>query len=90
MDIMQHPRTGLGHPEALVGGNAVTSGFPCRQQWEAALFFIPIARELLNHKYNDNEKYNEKIVFEGGLDARPHDAHDGDDVGEGRGAIRQQ
>lgn len=24
MDIMQHPRTGLGHPEALVGGNYVT------------------------------------------------------------------
>ena len=24
MDIMQHPRTGLGHPEALVGGNDVT------------------------------------------------------------------
>ena len=23
-DIMQHPRTGLGHPEALVGGNYVT------------------------------------------------------------------
>ncbi len=23
-DIMQHPRTGLGHPEALVGGNNVT------------------------------------------------------------------
>lgn len=23
-DIMQHPRTGLGHPEALVGGNDVT------------------------------------------------------------------
>ena len=24
LDIMQHPRTGLGHPEALVGGNYVT------------------------------------------------------------------
>lgn len=24
MDIMQHPRTGLGHPEALVGGNGIT------------------------------------------------------------------
>ena len=24
MDIMQHPRTGIGHPEALVGGNDVT------------------------------------------------------------------
>ena len=24
MDIMQHPRTGLGHPEALIGGNDVT------------------------------------------------------------------
>jgi len=24
MDIMHHPRTGLGHPEALVGGNDVT------------------------------------------------------------------
>ena len=24
MDIMQHPRTGLGHPEALVGGNNIT------------------------------------------------------------------
>ena len=23
-DIMQHPRTGIGHPEALVGGNDVT------------------------------------------------------------------
>ena len=23
-DIMQHPRTGLGHPEALVGGNDIT------------------------------------------------------------------
>ena len=26
MDIMQHPRTGLGHPEALVGGNEVVGG----------------------------------------------------------------
>ena len=24
LDIMQHPRSGLGHPEALVGGNDVT------------------------------------------------------------------
>ena len=24
MDIMQHPRTGIGHPEPLVGGNDVT------------------------------------------------------------------
>ena len=24
MDIMQHPRTGIGHPEALVGGNDIT------------------------------------------------------------------
>ena len=24
MDIMQHPRTGLGHPEPLVGGNDIT------------------------------------------------------------------
>ena len=24
MDIMAHPRTGLGHPEALIGGNDVT------------------------------------------------------------------
>lgn len=24
MDIMQHPRTGVGHPEALVGGGDVT------------------------------------------------------------------
>ncbi len=24
MDIMQHPRTGLGHPEALKGGNDIT------------------------------------------------------------------
>jgi toxin YoeB len=24
LDIMQHPRTGLGHPEALVGGNDIT------------------------------------------------------------------
>ena len=24
MDIMQHPRTGLGHPEPLVGGKDVT------------------------------------------------------------------
>lgn len=24
MEIMEHPRTGLGHPEALVGGNDVT------------------------------------------------------------------
>ena len=24
MDIMQHPRTGLGHPEALIGGNDIT------------------------------------------------------------------
>ena len=23
-DIMQHPRTGIGHPEALVGGNDIT------------------------------------------------------------------
>lgn len=23
-DIMQHPRTGIGHPEALVGGNVIT------------------------------------------------------------------
>ena len=23
-DIMQHPRTGLGHPEPLVGGNDIT------------------------------------------------------------------
>ncbi len=23
-DIMQHPRIGLGHPEALVGGNDIT------------------------------------------------------------------
>ena len=23
-DIMEHPRTGLGHPEPLVGGNDVT------------------------------------------------------------------
>ena len=24
IDIMQHPRTGIGHPEALVGGNDIT------------------------------------------------------------------
>ena len=24
IDIMQHPRTGLGHPEPLVGGNDIT------------------------------------------------------------------
>lgn len=24
MDIMQHPRTGIGHPESLVGGGDVT------------------------------------------------------------------
>jgi len=24
MDIMSHPRTGLGHPEALTGGNDIT------------------------------------------------------------------
>lgn len=24
MDIMQHPRTGVGHPEALIGGGDVT------------------------------------------------------------------
>lgn len=24
MDIMQHPRTWLGHPEALIGGNDIT------------------------------------------------------------------
>ena len=24
LDIMEHPRSGLGHPEALVGGNDVT------------------------------------------------------------------
>ena len=24
MDIMQHPRTGIGHPEALVGGSDIT------------------------------------------------------------------
>ena len=24
LDIMQHPRTGKGHPEALVGGNDIT------------------------------------------------------------------
>ena len=24
MDIMLHPRTGLGHPEAMVGGNDIT------------------------------------------------------------------
>lgn len=24
LDIMQHPRTGLGHPEPLVGGNDIT------------------------------------------------------------------
>lgn len=24
LDIMQHPRTGIGHPEALVGGNDIT------------------------------------------------------------------
>lgn len=24
MDIMAHPRTGMGHPEALVGGNGIT------------------------------------------------------------------
>ena len=24
LDIMQHPRTGIGHPEALVGGGDVT------------------------------------------------------------------
>ena len=24
LDIMQHPRTGLGHPEALIGGNDIT------------------------------------------------------------------
>ena len=23
-DIMQHPRTGIGHPEALIGGNDIT------------------------------------------------------------------
>lgn len=23
-DIMQHPRTGLGHPEPLIGGNDIT------------------------------------------------------------------
>lgn len=24
LDIMQHPRTGIGHPEALVGGDNIT------------------------------------------------------------------
>lgn len=24
LDIMEHPRTGLGHPEPLVGGNNIT------------------------------------------------------------------
>ena len=24
LDIMQHPRTGIGHPETLVGGNDIT------------------------------------------------------------------
>ena len=24
LDIMEHPRTGLGHPEALIGGSDVT------------------------------------------------------------------
>ena len=24
LDIMQHPRSGIGHPEALVGGNDIT------------------------------------------------------------------
>lgn len=24
LDIMEHPRTGLGHPEPLVGGNDIT------------------------------------------------------------------
>ena len=24
LDMMQHPRTGIGHPEALVGGNDIT------------------------------------------------------------------
>ncbi len=24
LDIMEHPRTGIGHPEALVGGNDMT------------------------------------------------------------------
>ncbi len=24
LDIMQHPRTGIGHPEALIGGNDIT------------------------------------------------------------------
>ena len=24
LDIMQHPRTGIGHPEALVGGGDIT------------------------------------------------------------------
>ncbi|MBQ0156416.1 MAG: type II toxin-antitoxin system YoeB family toxin [Bacteroidales bacterium] len=24
MELMDHPRTGLGHPEALVGGNEIT------------------------------------------------------------------
>ena len=23
-DIMQHPRTGIGHPEAMIGGNDIT------------------------------------------------------------------
>ena len=24
IDIMEHPRTGIGHPEALIGGNDIT------------------------------------------------------------------
>ena len=24
LDIMQHPRTGIGHPEALIGGKDIT------------------------------------------------------------------
>lgn len=24
VDIMQHPRTGIGHPEALIGGGGIT------------------------------------------------------------------
>ena len=24
LDIMHHPRTGIGHPEALIGGNDIT------------------------------------------------------------------
>ena len=40
MDIMAHPRTGLGHPEALIGGNDITVARSDSPVWSRGVLLL--------------------------------------------------